>query len=189
VYCGTFGNGLFRSCDGGATWRSCAGLTEDKIMSLAIRRISDQESPDVIYAGTEPSKILRSNDGVETWRELSSFSNLPSACEWSFPPRPETHHVRFILPDPHRSGRIYAAIEAGALLRSDDAGETWRDVREILTPSHRTRTRRTDYIRPRETVTSRVGTAVTAGAGSMTVCSTAMVGASRSAALTRTRLC
>jgi photosystem II stability/assembly factor-like uncharacterized protein len=127
VYCGTFGDGLFRSSDGGATWRPCGGISEDKIMSLASIKMSGREGPDVIYAGTEPSKILRSNDGGETWHELSTFLNLPSAGEWSFPPRPETHHVRFILPDPHRSTRIYAAVEAGALLRSDNAGETWRD--------------------------------------------------------------
>jgi hypothetical protein len=52
---------------------------------------------------------------------------LPSAKEWSFPPRPETHHVRSILPSLRKPNRLHVAIEAGALLRSDDAGATWRD--------------------------------------------------------------
>lgn len=51
----------------------------------------------------------------------------PSATQWSFPPRPQTHHVRFILPEAYPPQRLHVAIEAGALLRSDDAGETWRD--------------------------------------------------------------
>src|SRR5262249_19715065 len=38
-----------------------------------------------------------------------------------------THHVRHIQPDPHAAGRLYIAIEAGALVRTDDAGRTWRD--------------------------------------------------------------
>ena len=52
---------------------------------------------------------------------------MSSAKEWSFPPRPETHHVRSILPDLVKPGRLQVAIEAGALLRSDDAGGTWLD--------------------------------------------------------------
>jgi photosystem II stability/assembly factor-like uncharacterized protein len=52
---------------------------------------------------------------------------LPSAGTWSFPPRPSTHHVRWIAPDPHRAGRLFAAIEAGALVQSTNGGATWRD--------------------------------------------------------------
>jgi hypothetical protein len=52
---------------------------------------------------------------------------LKSSSEWSFPPRPETHHVRWIEPDRHVAGRLFVAIEAGALIRSEDAGATWRD--------------------------------------------------------------
>ena len=44
-----------------------------------------------------------------------------------FPAAPQTHHVRHIQPDPHAAGRLYVAIEAGALARTDDAGRTWRD--------------------------------------------------------------
>ena len=52
---------------------------------------------------------------------------LPSSKEWSFPPRPETHHVRSIFPDLAKPNRLHVAIEAGALLRSDDDGQTWYD--------------------------------------------------------------
>jgi hypothetical protein len=52
---------------------------------------------------------------------------LPSAPRWSFPPKPDTHHVRWIELDPHEPGKLYVAIEAGALLRTTDGGETWQD--------------------------------------------------------------
>jgi photosystem II stability/assembly factor-like uncharacterized protein len=71
--------------------------------------------------------LFRSDDRGENWQELSSFLDLPSADTWSFPPRPETHHVRFIQFDPAPPSRIYMAIEAGALIRSNDAGQTWID--------------------------------------------------------------
>jgi photosystem II stability/assembly factor-like uncharacterized protein len=84
---------------------------------------------EVIYAGTEPSALYRSPDGGETWEERPSLLALPSAKTWSFPPRPETHHVRWIAPDPHAAGRLYVAIEAGALVSSPDSGRSWVDRR------------------------------------------------------------
>jgi photosystem II stability/assembly factor-like uncharacterized protein len=80
-----------------------------------------------IYAGTELSAIYRSDDRGETWYPLHTFNTLPSAKTWSFPPRPETHHVQSILPSLARRDRLHVAIEAGALVRSDDAGATWCD--------------------------------------------------------------
>src|SRR5213594_3487797 len=62
-----------------------------------------------------------------TWGELPGLRSLPSARTWSFPPRPDTHHVRWIEPDPAVSGRVFVAIEAGALVRTLDGGQTWMD--------------------------------------------------------------
>jgi photosystem II stability/assembly factor-like uncharacterized protein len=52
---------------------------------------------------------------------------LPSADTWSFPPRPHTHHVRWIEADVSAANRVFVAIEAGALVRTFDGGRTWRD--------------------------------------------------------------
>jgi photosystem II stability/assembly factor-like uncharacterized protein len=83
----------------------------------------------VVYAGSEPTAIFRSEDAGETWQECKGLSDLPSASAWSFPPRPETHHTRWIETDPHVEGRLFVAVEAGALIRSLDAGVTWQDWR------------------------------------------------------------
>ncbi len=123
AYCGTLGDGMFKSDDGGATWKPCLGLAEPNVTALAACRSG------ILYAGTELSAIYCSDDGCERWRALETLSNLPSAGEWSFPPRPETHHVQSILPDLAMPDRLHVAIEAGALLQSDDAGATWRDRR------------------------------------------------------------
>jgi len=50
----------------------------------------------IVYAGTEPSAVFRSVDGSDSWVDLASLRALPSADTWSFPPRPHTHHVRWI---------------------------------------------------------------------------------------------
>ncbi len=54
-------------------------------------------------------------------------TELDSAARWSFPPRPDTHHVRWLALAPDDPEQVYAAIEAGAFVRSPDGGETWVD--------------------------------------------------------------
>lgn len=128
IYCGTFDSGLWRSDNAGDSWRPAgSGITHSKVLSVAVSRSERYEGRGVVYAGAEPSAIFRSEDCGETWQACGDLSVLPSSNEWSFPPRPETHHVRWIEPDPHVQGRLFAAIEAGALIRSYDAGETWLD--------------------------------------------------------------
>jgi photosystem II stability/assembly factor-like uncharacterized protein len=71
--------------------------------------------------------VFRSDTGGESWVDLAGLRALPSADTWSFPPRPHTHHVRWIEADVSVSDRVFVAIEAGALVRTFDGGRTWRD--------------------------------------------------------------
>jgi hypothetical protein len=71
--------------------------------------------------------VWRSADGGDTWQKTSNLLTLPSSSEWSFPPKPDTHHVRWIACHPHEPGRLWVAIEAGALISTTDSGRTWRD--------------------------------------------------------------
>ncbi|MBV9709353.1 MAG: glycosyl hydrolase [Ktedonobacteraceae bacterium] len=128
IYCGTFGQGLWHSHDAGITWENVGtNIIHEQVMSVAISPLEHSNGRSAVYVGTEPSAIYRSDDGGASWRDLATLRQLPSASTWSFPPRPYTHHVRWMTPDPLQAGRIYAAIEAGALLRSFDGGETWED--------------------------------------------------------------
>ena len=81
----------------------------------------------MVYAGTEPSAVFRSDAGGDGWVDLAGLRALPSADTWSFPPRPHTHHVRWIEADVRVADRVFVAIEAGALVRTFDGGRTWRD--------------------------------------------------------------
>jgi len=101
------------------------GIDEARVTSLAV-------GPDeTCWAGTEPSAVYRSTDGGRTWTELPGLTDLPSAEEWSFPPRPHTHHVRWLEPAPADPDRLYVGIEAGAFVLgtgvSDPANVEWRE--------------------------------------------------------------
>ncbi len=128
VYCGTFDQGLWHSKNAGETWEHVdAGIIHHAVMSVAVSMIEQAGGYGVVYAGTEPSALFRSEDGGKTWQDLATLRQLPSAPTWSFPPRPYTSHVRWITPDPLIAGRVFVAIEAGALVRSLDGGQTWED--------------------------------------------------------------
>lgn len=130
VYCGTFDQGLWQSVDAGASWEHAGeGILSEKVMSLAVSALDQANGARVVYAGTEPSAIFRSEDQGKSWQELETLRALPSAPSWSFPPRPWTSHIRWIAPDPLVAGRLFAAAEAGALVRSQDAGQNWEDRR------------------------------------------------------------
>jgi|SRR5689334_18183915 len=128
IYCGTSHDGLWLSNDGGDSWhRARTAITESRVTAVACAAGEARDKHAVIYIGTEPSAVYRSEDGGEQWEALDTLRELPSASTWSFPPHPETHHVRWLEPDPHQPGRVFACIEAGALVRSDDRGRSWHD--------------------------------------------------------------
>ncbi len=122
VWCGTHRDGMFRSDDGGRSWQS-VGLAGRLIMAVTASPVE----PDVVWVGTEPSEVWRSGDAGSTWQQTSRLDTLSSSSEWSFPPRPDTHHVRWIACHPLEPERLWVAIEAGALVSTIDGGLTWRD--------------------------------------------------------------
>jgi hypothetical protein len=122
AWCGTQRDGAFRSDDRGRSWQS-VGLAGRLIMAISASPVER----DVVWVGTEPSEVWRSANAGTTWEPTSRLDTLPSSSEWSFPPRPDTHHVRWIACHPLEPRRLWVAVEAGALVSTIDGGRTWRD--------------------------------------------------------------
>jgi photosystem II stability/assembly factor-like uncharacterized protein len=122
AWCGTHHGGVFRSDDGGRSWTP-VGLEGRLIMAVA----ASAADPDLVWAGTEPSEVWRSRDAGTAWEQASRLATLSSSPGWSFPPKPQTHHVRWIACHPVAPTRLWVAIEAGALVSTIDGGGTWRD--------------------------------------------------------------
>jgi hypothetical protein len=122
ILVGTQGDGAWSSADGGEGWER-VDLPERDVFSVAI-----SPADGALYAGTEPSRLFVSGDGG-SWHELEALQEIPSRESWSFPPRPWTHHVRWIAPDPQAAQRLLVGIELGGLMYTDDGGATFTDHR------------------------------------------------------------
>jgi photosystem II stability/assembly factor-like uncharacterized protein len=96
-------------------------------MSVAVSPSHQEAGISVVYAGTEPSNLYRSADGGQVWQSLPKLRELPSEPNWSFPPRPWTHHVRTIALHPTDPDWLAVGIELGGVMRSRDAGASWVD--------------------------------------------------------------
>lgn len=121
VYAGTQGNGILRSEDGGLTW-SAAGLSGKLVKSIAVSPIE----PGVIYAGTKPALVFVSRDQGVSWVELESFRRIPGRWFWISPAElPFQAYVQSLVLSPKDPKVIVAGIEAGAVVRSTDGGQTW----------------------------------------------------------------
>ncbi|MDA8692904.1 glycosyl hydrolase [Saprospiraceae bacterium] len=126
--------GIYKSIDGGDTWRKVLFANE---RSGAVDLIIDPNNPRHLYASTwnirrtpyslssggDGSSIWKSIDYGETWENISSNKGLPEGV-WG---------ISGITVSPVNSDRVWAILEnekGGGVYRSDDAGEKWIKVND-----------------------------------------------------------
>jgi photosystem II stability/assembly factor-like uncharacterized protein len=117
IYIGTH-DGPYRSCDGGDSWQRLA-LPEAGLQAWSI--LVHPADPRRIYAGTSPVGVFRSDDGGDTFRRLPK-AVVPERVKMGFACR-----VMRLAVDPARPETVWAGLEVGGVMKSDDGGETWTD--------------------------------------------------------------
>lgn len=126
IFAGTQGEGVLRSDDQGETWHS-AGLAGQVVKSLAI----SPHDPGTIFAGTKPAGMSVTRDGGQTWSELDGFQRIPGRWWWFSPAEsPYQAYVQSIALSPTDPNVLLAGIEFGAVVRSQDGGQTWSGHRK-----------------------------------------------------------
>jgi photosystem II stability/assembly factor-like uncharacterized protein len=132
LYAGTHRGGVWRSRDGGRSWQDVnAGIRYKEIWSLAQHPRTGE-----LYCGTGPASIFRSRDGGDSWEDLASVRELPESREWTMHHPPFTAHLAGIAPHPDRPELLVCAVQVGWVLRSEDGGLTWQNVRDVWQDCH-----------------------------------------------------
>jgi photosystem II stability/assembly factor-like uncharacterized protein len=112
LYAGTYGNGLYRSTDGGLNWSPANGaMRSNYVAAIAVGPSS------TLLAGTLFSGVYKSTDNAGTW--TSSQAGLDIAL------------VTALRADPTAPGTVYAAAFDG-VSKSTDGGGTWLPVNNGL---------------------------------------------------------
>jgi photosystem II stability/assembly factor-like uncharacterized protein len=142
---GWFGQQIQRSNDGGQTWEPVGNqFVYDGVPGThqwydgtprpwEFKRVWHLEpsltDPDTVYAGVEDAALFRSIDGGQTWQELPELRSVKGHL-WQ--PGAGGMCLHTIVLDPSHAERIFIAISAAGVFRTDDAGQTWRPMNRGL---------------------------------------------------------
>jgi len=128
----TYGDGMWRSTDGGRTWQHL-GL-EDARHIAAVR--VDPRDPDLVYVaamghafGPNATRgVFRSQDGGKTWKKLLFVDDSTGAIDLGVDPA----NPRILYAALWKAQRFPWGFAAGGgksgLWKTSDGGETWTDI-------------------------------------------------------------
>ncbi len=142
---GWFGQMIQRSDDGGENWEAVGNeFNYDGVPGThqwydgtqhpwEFKRVWHLEpslaDPDTVYAGAEDAALFKTTDGGRTWKELAGVRSVKGHL-WQ--PGAGGMGLHTIVLDPNRPERIFIAISAAGVFRTDDAGQTWQPTNRGL---------------------------------------------------------
>jgi hypothetical protein len=147
---GWFGQLIQRSNDGGATWEPMSNdfsyvgdpgthlYFDGTPRPWEFKRVWHLEpshtDPDVVYAGVEDAALFRTTDGAASWEEMVGMRGHGSGSTWA--PGAGGLGLHTIILDKHNAERMYVAISAAGVFRTDDGGDTWKAINKGLMSAH-----------------------------------------------------
>ena len=115
--------GLWKSLDGGGSWKSLSTPTGTRsaIRSIAVA----PTAPETIYIGTDQEGVFRSPDGGSFWSPAGQ--GLPEALAGG-----RVAPIRSLAIDPTNASIAYASTELHGLYKTTDGGTSWAAVNQGL---------------------------------------------------------
>lgn len=130
-----FGARIAISPDLGVTWRNASagphfadGAPLGSVARLWHIEPGAPSEPATLYCGVDPATLFRSSDGGETWSEIEALSTHETRGQW-FPGNGGLM-VHSVLVDPADPQRLWVAISAAGVFRSEDGGTSWLPINE-----------------------------------------------------------
>ncbi len=131
----TYGDGIYKSDDGGATWKNM-GLEKTRHISDVVIH---PQNPDMVYVaaqgaahGPSPDRgIYKSADGGKTWRKVLFVDENTGASSLSM----DMNNPRILYAAFWQHRRLPWKVESGpgsSIWKSVDSGETWTKLSEGL---------------------------------------------------------
>jgi photosystem II stability/assembly factor-like uncharacterized protein len=136
-----YGNGVYKSVDGGKSWKNM-GLKESRqIGMIAI----DPRNSDMVYVAAEGSAwgpggergLYKSTDGGQNWKKILNISDNTGVNNIIIDP--SNPDILFATSEQRRR-HVFTKISGGpesAVYKSTDAGATWRKIEKGLPSDHK----------------------------------------------------
>jgi photosystem II stability/assembly factor-like uncharacterized protein len=132
----SYGNGLYRSDDGGKSWKNVGLKTSEHIGRIAI----DPKDSNTVYVAAQgplwgpggDRGLFKTTDGGRTWKKVLSISEHTGVSDVVIDPQnPETLYASSYQRRRHMWTLIGGGPES-ALYKSTDAGATWNKLKAGL---------------------------------------------------------
>jgi len=137
VYAGVEDAAIFRTVDAGRTWQELSGLRrhtsgpswQPGAGGMCLHTILlDPTRPDRIFVAISAAGAFRTDDGGNTWRPINRGLHSDGMPD---PDAEVGHCVHRLAMHPSRPGVLFMQ-KHWDVMRSDDAGESWREVSDNL---------------------------------------------------------
>lgn len=132
----SYGNGLYKTSDGGFNWRKIGLENSERIASIVVNPLNSQEVYvavlGALWGDNEERGVFKSSDGGETWQKIL-YVNAKTGCT-------------DLLIDPRNPSVLYASMwefrrtgwsfdsggKNSALYKSIDGGDNWNKIHKGL---------------------------------------------------------
>ena len=128
----SYGDGIYKSTDGGQTWKNMGLAKSDRISSIVINPNNSEEVwvgvLGALWGDSDERGIYKTSDGGKTWQKILFVDNKTGCSDLVMDTKnPNTMYASFW--EFRRTGWSFSSGgEKSALYKSTDGGKTWNKI-------------------------------------------------------------